>query len=153
MKARSSLRSLTLQSRILGFIRGRLWRGWPLLLVGSIVMLFVVGVATVRESYRGWRVDREIQALESQADELEGRNARLRELANALQSPERLEVEARVRLGLRQPGEHAVVLTGFASTGSWQGSLALDVVPEKPAVYRPNPALWWDYFFHPERLQ
>lgn len=47
----------------------KLWRGWPLLLVGSVVLLFVVGAATVRESYRGWRVDREIQALESQAED------------------------------------------------------------------------------------
>ncbi|HWQ99655.1 MAG TPA: septum formation initiator family protein [Candidatus Methylomirabilis sp.] len=126
---------------------------WPLLLVGSAVLLFVVGTATVRESYRGWKVDREIRALEAQADELEGRNARLRELADALRSSERLEVEARARLGLRQPGEHVVVLTGFGTTGSWQGSLALDVVAEKPVVDRPNSALWWEYFFHPERLK
>ncbi|OGL73311.1 hypothetical protein A3E39_01075 [Candidatus Uhrbacteria bacterium RIFCSPHIGHO2_12_FULL_60_25] len=125
---------------------------WPLMLVGSAVLVFVVGIATVRESYRGWKVDREIQALESQADELEGRNARLRELANALQSPDRLEVEARTRLGLRQPGEHVVVLTGLATTASWQGSLALDVVADTPEVDRPFPQLWWEYFFHPERL-
>lgn len=126
---------------------------WPLMLVGSAVLVFVVGIATVRESYRGWKVDREIQALESQADELEGRNARLRELANALQSPDRLEVEARTRLGLRQPGEHVVVLTGLATTASWQGSLALDVVADAPEVDRPFPRLWWEYFFHPERLR
>ena len=126
---------------------------WPLMLVGSAVLLFVVGIATVRESYRGWKVDREINALESQADELEGRNARLRELADALQAPERLEVEARARLGLREPGEHVVVLTGFGATGSWQGSLALDVVSERPVVDRANSTLWWDYFFHPARLK
>ena len=126
---------------------------WPLMLIGSAVLVFVVGIATVRESYRGWKVDREIQALESQADELEGRNARLRELAQALQSPERLEVEARTRLGLRQAGEHVVVLTGLATTASWQGALALDVVAEKPEIDRPFPELWWEYFFHPDRLK
>jgi len=131
----------------------RFMRGWPVVLIGSAVLLFVIGAATVRESYRGWKVDREIQALEVQADELEGRNAKLKELARALQSSERLEVEARTRLGLRMPGEHVVVLTGLATTGSWQGTLALDVVDEKPEVERSNPQLWADYFFHPERLK
>ena len=123
-----------------------------MVLIGSVVLVFVIGAATVRESYRGWKVDREIKALEAQADELEGRNAKLKELARTLQSSERLEVEARTRLGLRQPGEHVVVLTGLAATGSWQGSFALDVVPSTPEVERTNPQLWADYFFHPERL-
>ncbi len=129
----------------------RLLRGWPIALIGSVALLFVVGIATVRESYRGWRVDREIAALEAQADELEGRNAKLRELARALQSPERLEVEARTRLGLRLPGEHVTVLSGLAATGSWQGSFVLDVVGEKPETEKGNPERWFDYFFRPGR--
>lgn len=127
-------------------------RSWPIILIGSIVLVVVIGAATVRESYRGWKVDREIQALEAQADELEGRNAKLRELARALQSPERLEVEARTRLGLRDQGEHVVVLAGAATTGSWQGSFALDVVPDVPEPVQTNPERWFNYFFRPERL-
>lgn len=122
------------------------------MLLGSIVLLFVVGAATVRESYRGWKVDREIQAMEAQADQLEGRNAKLQDLARALQSPERLEVEARTRLGLRMPGEHVAVLSGLAATGSWQGNLALGVVDEKPVIEKSNPERWFDYFFRPDHL-
>lgn len=128
-------------------------RGWPLALLGTIALLLVVGAATVRESYRGWKVDREIRALEAQADELEGRNVRLRELAETLSSPERLEVEARTRLGLRQQGEQVVAITGAAATGGWQGAVTLDVVADRPAVDRSNPELWFDYFFRPDRLE
>jgi cell division protein FtsB len=127
-------------------------RSWPLVLIGSIVLVFVIGIATVRESYSSWKVDREILALSAQADALEGRNAKLRELAQALQQPERMEVEARTRLGLKQPGEHVVVLNGLAATSSWQGSLALDVVEDKPVVEKSNPELWFDYFFRPGQL-
>jgi cell division protein FtsL len=125
----------------------------PMVLIGSAVLLVVVGVATMRESYRGWKVDREIQALEQQADELEGRNEKLRSLARSLDAPERLEVEARTRLGLRMPGEQVVVLTGVATTGSWQGSFALDVVPEPITVERSNPERWFDFFFKPNELE
>jgi cell division protein FtsB len=128
-------------------------RGWPVALLGTVALLLVVGAATVRESYRGWKVDQEIHALEAQADELEGRNVRLRELAQTLQSPERLDVEARARLGLRKPGEHVVAITGVAATGGWQGALTLDVVQDKPQIDRSNPELWFDYFFRPGRLE
>ncbi|MEN9557986.1 MAG: Septum formation initiator [Candidatus Parcubacteria bacterium] len=124
-------------------------RSWPLVLLGSVVLALLVGTATVRESYRGWKVDREIQALEAQADALEGRNGTLRELARALQSPERLEVEARARLGLRQPGESVVVVSGLAVTSSWEGGFALDVVEPPVATPRSNPERWFDYFFRP----
>lgn len=127
-------------------------RTWPVILIGSTVLVFVIGIATVRESYSSWKVDREILALSAQADALEGRNAKLRELAQALQQPERVEVEARTRLGMREPGEHVVVLNGLEATSSWQGSLAMDVVEDKPLVEKSNPELWFDYFFKPSAL-
>lgn len=129
-----------------------LLRGWPVALLGTVALLLVVGAATVRESYRGWKVDQEIRALEAQADELEGRNVRLRELAQTLQSPERLDVEARARLGLRQQGERVVAITGLSATGGWQSAIALDVVADRPHIERSNPELWFDYFFRPDRL-
>jgi cell division protein FtsL len=126
------------------------FKSWPLMLIGSLVLLFFIGVVTVRESYRGWKVDQEIKALEAQADELEGRNKRLMEIADTLQSPERMEVEARKRLGMRQPGEQVVVLDGFSASGSWQTEMQLDVVAEKPDVAPSNPEQWLNYFLKPE---
>lgn len=129
------------------------WKGGlPLLLIGSVVLLLVVGVATVRESYQGWKVDREIQAMQAQADELEGRNAKLRDIAKALQDPERMEVEARTRLGMQEPGEHVVVLSGLEVTSTWRSAVKLDVVDEAPAPEISNPERWFDYFFRPDRL-
>ncbi len=126
---------------------------WPLIMIGSIVLLFFIGVVTVRESYSGWKVDQEIKALESQADELEGRNKRLMEIAQTLQSPERMEVEARKRLGMQKPGEHVVVLDGLSASGSWQTQMQLDVIPEKPEIALSNPEQWLNYFLKPERTE
>lgn len=125
---------------------------WPVILLGSLVLVFVLGVATIRESYRGWKVDQEIKQLESQAMDLEGRNKRLLEIAQTLQSPERMDLEARKRLGMKQPGEHVVVLNGLSATGSWGSTVTLDVVAEKPQTEYPNPVQWYYYFFHPDLL-
>ena len=126
-------------------------RAWPLVLLGSVALVLVLGAATVRESYRGWRVDSEIRAMEEQADALEGRNAELRELARVLQSPERLEVDARTRLGLRKSGEKVAVLSGLVATGTWQSTVVLDVIKDPPKEERSNPEQWLRYFLtHPE---
>lgn len=125
---------------------------WPLILAGSVLLLVLLGTATIRESYRGWQVDQEIDSLERQADALEGRNKRLTEIAQALQSPERMEVEARKRLGEQQPGEHVVMLNGFAASGTWSSDMQLDVVTEVAEPSVSNPEQWYRYFFHPSAL-
>lgn len=125
---------------------------WPLILAGSVLLLVLLGTATIRESYRGWQVDQEIESLERQADALEGRNKRLTEIAQALQSPERMEVEARKRLGNQQPGEHVVVLNGFTASGTWSSDMSLDVVTENTEPPVSNPEQWYRYFFHPSSL-
>jgi cell division protein FtsB len=121
---------------------------WRYAIIGAILVVVIFGVGAIRESYRGWQADAEIRALEAQANELEGRNARLRDLASALQSPDRLDLEARMRLGMKQPGEHVVLLDGFAASGTWQESVKFDVVPDKPEVVYSNPQQWVRYFFH-----
>lgn len=115
--------------------------------VVNIAVLLLVGVSTLRESYRGWSVDREIHALEAQADTLEGRKMELQQLAESLQSPERAEVEARRRLGWQKPGERVVI------TGETVAPTADDAIPSvalaSDRVQTPtNPERWFDYFFH-----
>lgn len=124
---------------------------WPLMIAGSVLLLILLGTATIRESYRGWQVNQEIDSLEHQADVLEGRNKRLTEIAQALRSPERMEVEARKRLGEQQPGEHVVVLDGFSASSTWSSDMQLDVVAEVPEPPRSNPELWLRYFFHGDK--
>jgi cell division protein FtsB len=123
---------------------------WRYAIIGAILVIVIFGVGAIRESYRGWRSDTEIRALEAQANDLEGRNARLRDLASALQSPDRLDVEARKRLGMRQPGERVVVLDGFSASGTWEDLMKMDVVQDKPQVVYTNAELWLRYFIHPK---
>ncbi len=123
---------------------------WRFAIIGAILVIVIFGVGAIRESYRGWRADTEIRSLEAQANDLEGRNARLRDLANALQSPDRLDVEARKRLGMRQPGEQVVVLNGFSASGTWEDQMKMDVAQQTPQIAYSNPELWLRYFIHPK---
>jgi cell division protein FtsB len=129
-------------------VRGTPVARWRYLIIGAVIVIVTFGIGAIRESYRGWQADEEIRTLEAQANNLEGQNARLRDLASALQSPDRLDLEARQRLGMRKPGESVVILEGFSASGTWQDQMKLDVVAEKPEVVRSNPEQWLSYFFH-----
>lgn len=119
---------------------------WPIFLVANAAVLLVVGVSTVRESYRGWTVDREIKALEQKAQDLEGRKNELTEMAIKMQSQDFIEQQARAKLGLQKPGEKVVILEGVAADqATWKGS-QMAVNSEKPDSYESNPHKWWRYF-------
>lgn len=110
-----------------------------------MALLLVVGISTVRETYRGWTVDAEISALEQKAEQLEGRRTQLASMASRLQSDPYAERQAREKLGLQKPGEHIVILEGFNATSTTM-ELAVAETPDEAADLRSNPQRWWDFF-------
>lgn len=122
---------------------------FPLFLLANVAVFLFIGVSTLRETYRGWTVEREIRALESQAEMLEGRKLKLAELTEALVSPDRVELDARQRLRWKKDGERVVILTGYdATTTVGMGVSELLVTPIERQTSS-NPMLWWKYFFEP----
>jgi cell division protein FtsB len=121
----------------------------PAFLIVNVALLLVFGVSTVRESYRGWTVDREIRALEAQASALEGRKLELETLTKELGSNDRIEYEARARLGQKKPGERVIVLEGYSASATWTGGAAEVIEADENAMEAPrsNPERWWRYFF------
>ena len=118
---------------------------WPLFLLANVAILLVVGISTIRESYRGWSVDREIRSLEQKAEALEGRKAELTDLAIKMQNPQYIEREARAKLGLQKPGEKVVILEGITATHTtW--SVDITTKPPEPEPNLSNPERWWRYF-------
>lgn len=119
----------------------------PVFLLANAALLLVIGTSTIRETYRGWTVDREIHALEAQSAALEGRKSALETLTRDLVSPDRVSVEARARLDQKLPGERVIVLEGVAATGTWQDDATTKAGYDTPALQLSNPQRWWRYFF------
>jgi hypothetical protein len=113
-----------------------------------VAILLLVGVSTLRETYRGWTVDREIQALQAQADALEGHKTKLLQLSDSLANPDQVDLDARKRLGMKKDGEQVVVLSGYDASTTWSDDTGeLAALPPPPPVLS-NPQRWWQYFFH-----
>lgn len=120
---------------------------WPLVLAGCGALFLMVGVSTVRETYREWKVDQEIRGLQSQVESLEGKKSRLTDLVQRLNAGDGIDKEARTRLGLRKPGERVIILRGLEpGEASWQESFSTPIAAA-PATARSNPGKWFSYFF------
>ncbi len=125
---------------------------WPAFLLANVALLLIIGVSTIRETYQGWKVDQEIQAMDAQASSLEGNKVQLEMLTKELGSPDRVEYEARARLGMKKQGERVIVLEGVSASSSWSGDEDPLTAVAQPSdsqddAVRSNPERWWAYFF------
>lgn len=120
---------------------------WSLVFAANGALLLVVGVSTVRETYREWKVDQEIHQMQSQIEQLEGRKLALTELVSRMESPDVLDREARTRLGLKKPGERVIILRGAdQELESWQEYALSDPETPEAADTSTNPERWLKYF-------
>ena len=119
---------------------------WSLIMAGCGALLLVLGVSTVRESYREWRVDQEIRDLQAQVEAFEHRKLELTEIIQRFQSAETLDREARLRLGLRKPGERVVILRDGGNAPAWNAPQNFSG-PSEGAVSTSNLTKWFRYFF------
>ncbi len=133
------------QQRLLG---KRPYARWSFLFAIGGVALVLIAISSARETYQGWKVDQEIQGLQAQVEALEGRRLHLAETLSRLQSPDALDKEARLRLGLQKPGEQVFVFNQGAGLRVANGQAQM-VLAEPPAEEVSNPRKWFRYFFHP----
>lgn len=120
---------------------------WSLIFAANGAVLLVVGVSTIRETYREWKVDQEIDSMQSQVEQLEGKKLALTDLVQRMESPDALDREARTQLGLRKPGERVIILRGAGSPETWEEAGMDAPAPAKTEEPKSNPERWLRYFF------
>jgi cell division protein FtsB len=127
---------------------------WPVVLALAGAILVLLAISAGRETYRTWKINGEIQHLQAQVNVLEGKKLHILDTIQQLGSSETLDREARLRLGLKKPGERVIIVKGIErSEYAWQESLTTDTVkqegPTADAKERSNPQKWFHYFFSP----
>jgi len=114
--------------------------GWKAIIVLNLALLLFFGFNFIKEFVRNRQLNSEIRKLEVMAKEVEAKNLDILNLAKYLDTEQFLETEARTKLGLKKPGEEAVVVnipdlqtaTGTETAGKIEMS---------------NFKKWWGYFF------
>jgi hypothetical protein len=106
-----------------------------------------------REVIRSRAIGEEIAQLQAKADALAAQNIDLSELRIAMQTESYIEREARLKLGLKKPGETVVVVQDQTQMLTRNGDIdtndPLDLVldDQEMPVAVANPTRWWYYFF------
>lgn len=129
---------------------------WRLLLVVNLLVIVFLGLSLSREVIRSRAITAEISELQARSNALTTRNIDLSELRTAMQTESYVEREARLKLGMKKPGETVVVIqeeargtTGenLEEQGSATDPLGLVLDNQNITVTVANPTRWWYYFF------
>lgn len=133
----------------------RLFR-WRFFFIINAVLILLLGFTLGREFFRARIIQKEIDALQAQADRLATRNSSLTELQTAIQTQSFIEREARLKLGMKKPGEEVVIIQekknpsadySFSPVDS-SDPLGLVLADEGSSLQISNPTKWWYYFFN-----
>lgn len=131
---------------------------WRFFFVLNLLLVVFLGMTLGREFFRTREIQNEISELQAQADSLAARNIALSELQTAVQTESFIEREARLKLGMKKPGEEVVVIQGKAE-GTTEGTgtsvaenetdpLGLVLATQGDQPRTANVTKWWYYFFN-----
>lgn len=137
--------------------RKPLWRRFiefRLLFVVNAVVILALGFSFGREWVRNREIQAEIARLQGDAQALQARNLEIADLNTAFRTESFIEREARLKLGMKKPGESVVVIRD-ASQPSVEAGLAQEGEASDPRQLlasgeenvETNPSKWWTYFF------
>ncbi|MDO8463481.1 MAG: septum formation initiator family protein [bacterium] len=118
-----------------------LLRSRAALLIGIVVVGFVLS-AIVSEYRRKRAVEEEIRMIADTVSALEQQRVRLTDLLEQSETPEFIEREARLRLGLQQPGEDVLIVPSGTVFD------APDAAAPPAAEEGSNFTRWWHHLFH-----
>jgi cell division protein FtsB len=120
------------------------------LFVVNGAVLVLLGFAYAREQVRDREIGAMISQLQDKAATLEARDLEISQLGDTLQTESALEREARLKLGMKKPGETEVVVERGADAAL---APAADPNAGDPSAPIANPRKWWLYFFDQEKYR
>lgn len=117
--------------------------------LGLALFVALLTVSLVKEYLRSRQIHNEIEALRQQIAELDASNRKTSDFVEYLKTDSYFEQQARLKLGLKAPGERVLVIHDVPTANSGEsaipsGAVALQTFQRDG---RTNPRKWFDYFF------
>lgn len=121
--------------------------------IAILLAVGLVGFSLVKEYLRSYQIHSEIEQLRQEITTLQTENKKAGDFVEYLKTESYFEQQARIKLGLKAPGEKMIVINGSTSarTGGDEliprGAVALQTFQRDD---RTNPQKWFSYFFGKE---
>ena len=127
---------------------------WRFLSIVNVLLILFLSIALGREIVRSQDIQKDIDALQAEADELATKNLAMKEFRTAMQTESFIEREARLKLGMKKPGEKVVIVKEAQEIDETEevvenpdDPLGL-VIDSESAPQLANTTKWWYYFFN-----
>ena len=122
-----------------------------LMLIG-LVVLVLISVPLARNMSKRYRVNDEINDLQREIDDLEGRNSELKNLVEYLNSDSFVEEQARLKLNYKKIGEEVFVIKDIPVSSDSifnknNPSYNIPGLDDGSFKKDSNISKWWKYFF------
>lgn len=118
----------------------------------GLFIIVLISVPLAKNISKQYEINNEIEQLQTEINQLEGKNENLKELISFLESDQFVDEEARKNLNFKKPGEEVVVIKDKL-TESEPSSMELNskYMVNQPTPYKKkdpaNPEKWLEYFF------
>lgn len=109
--------------------------------VGLVVIVFL-GVAMGKETYRKYQIQKEIDSLKQEAEEVENKNQELNQLIEYFQTDVYKKLALRKKLGFQEEGEKVVIIKPFPE--NYINEISNNNLDDQETG---NLKKWWKYFF------
>jgi len=116
-----------------------------------VILAVFLGISLVKEVVNRHQIDEKIKQYKIDVTKLEKENDEIAELIDSWTTSKQLEKEARLKFGLKKPGENVVLIT---RNNQINNNVISDDAEDLGGVvvanlnnYDPNYKKWWSYFF------
>ncbi len=121
----------------------------------NLVVIVLLSLSFGRQFVRDYDIQKDIDELQKEANALMATNISITELQTAVQTKSFIEREARLKLGMKKPGETVVIVKEksinegeFIETSDATDPLGLVLGDVMEPVFVANHSRWWYYFFN-----
>jgi len=116
--------------------------------LAGLIVLVLIGVSLGKEVYRKRQIQKEIEGLQSQINQMEEDSSSMENLIGYLSSTDFQQKEAREKLNLQKDDEKMIVLRKDVVPNENQPGVNKNDNPQAPPEDKsPNWKKWWKFFF------
>lgn len=113
----------------------------------GLVVLVLIGISLGKEFYRKRQIQKEIEGLQAQIDQMDQKNSDMENLISYLSSTDFQEKQAREKLDLQKSDEKMIVLRKDVAQPDSQPENSGNSPQAPPEDNSPNWQKWWRFFF------
>jgi len=111
----------------------------------GLTIIILIAIPLVKNNTKQRKINREIESLQKEISEMNGRNNDLRKAVDYLKSDQFVLEQSRLNLNARKPGEDVYVIEGLGASGT--SAQIFDINQAIIEKGETNPRKWFKYFF------